>query len=163
MNVYDSIPTGDDRPKWPGIYMGLAILLSGRSTCRRARVGTVVTSWCHNRVLAVGYNGNYRGGPNTCDSDEPGKCGCLHAEENCIIKLDYNNKDAKRLYTTTCPCPMCAKRIINAGIYHVTYLKSYRDTSGIELLQRNGVEVNRLSDTYITDMDLVGLLASGSI
>ena len=139
------------RLSWDDLYIGFARMLSGRSTCKRAKVGCVITSWDYNEVLSIGYNGNYKGGPNTCDNDEVGACGCLHAEENALIKLDYNSPVKKRLYTTTSPCLMCAKRIINANINFVLYDNQYRDTSGIELLEKNNVQVLRLQrfDTNI--------------
>jgi deoxycytidylate deaminase len=45
--------------------------------------------------LAIGYNGNYAGGPNEVESTEPGMSGMLHAEINALIKLDYNNPNKK--------------------------------------------------------------------
>jgi len=129
------------RPTFNNIYLNLAEMLAKRSTCKRASVGCVITTSDYQRVLAVGYNGNYRGGANTCDTSEPGSCGCLHAEENAIIKLNFNDPAEKILYTTVSPCLMCAKRIINAGVARVRYLNAYRKTEGIELLQKAGVEV----------------------
>jgi len=121
--------------------------LSDRSTCKRASVGCVITSWDYNRVLSIGYNGNYKGGPNVCDSDEVGGCGCLHAEENAIIKLDYNDHSRKRLYVTCSPCLMCAKRVINAGIEQVVYEQSYRKTDGLDLLGKNSIEIIKVDRT----------------
>lgn len=127
------------RPYWDEIYVEFAKKLSLRSTCKRLSVGCVITSFDHNRVLAIGYNGNYKGGQNCCDSDEPGKCGCLHAEENALIKMDYNDPVDKILYTTTSPCLMCAKRIINADIKKVIFNQLYRNTDGIDLLIENDI------------------------
>jgi dCMP deaminase len=130
------------RPTWSDIYAEFATSLSRRSTCERLHVGCVITSWDHNRVLSIGYNGNYAGGPNMCDqSSVPGLCGCLHAEENALIKLDYNDHAEKRLYCTASPCTQCAKRIINAGIRQVIYIDPYRTSGGRELLGKNGIEV----------------------
>ena len=142
-SIYDHEHDEDPRPGWGSIYMNFAFALSERSSCNRASVGSVITSWDHNRVLAIGYNGNYRGGPNCCDTTQPGACGCLHAEENAIIKLDYNDHSAKILYTTVSPCVMCAKRILNAGIMEVRYCIQYRDIKGLALLQNNGVTVKQ--------------------
>jgi len=143
----------ETRPSWEKIYLSFAHMLRKRSTCLRAQVGCVITSWDHNKVLAIGYNGNYRGGPNVCDSSEPGKCGCLHAEENAIIKLDYNDHARKILYSTTAPCLMCAKRIINAGIELVVYKNQYRNIDGLELLNKNSVTVIQSNDIFILGTD----------
>lgn len=137
------------RPSFNDIYMDLAVMLSQRSTCSRKKVGCVVVSYDNQRVLAIGYNGSWSGGPNSCDSDEPGNCGCLHAEDNALIKLNYNDNCGKVLYTTMSPCSLCAKRIINAGIDMVIYLEKYRKTDGLDILERAGVEVK----AYIKEGD----------
>ena len=130
------------RPTFDEIYMDLAIDLSKRSTCSRRHVGCVIVSTDNQRVLAIGYNGSWRGGPNECDSETPGNCGCLHAEENALIKLDYNDHADKKIYTTTMPCIMCAKRIINSGIKQVIYFEEYRNREGVDLLEKAGISVS---------------------
>ena len=77
-----------DRPRFEEIYMKMAKLMAERSTCVRLHVGTVITSTDFRKVLSVGYNGNASGLHNGCDSTEPGKCGCLHSEENAVINCD---------------------------------------------------------------------------
>lgn len=67
----------EERLAFDEIYMDLACSLAKRSTCVRLHVGCVVTSKDNQRVLAIGYNGSWRGGPNGCDSTEPGNCGCF--------------------------------------------------------------------------------------
>ena len=68
------------------VYMRMAEELAKRSTCGRLQVGTVVTDQLLENVLAIGYNGNAKGLPNRCDSDQPGNCGCIHSEQNALIK-----------------------------------------------------------------------------
>jgi len=82
---------------------------------------------------------------------------CLHAEENAIIKLDFNDVTEKILWTTDSPCKMCSKRIINAGIKHVIYAKLYRKTEGIELLLKNSIKVECYDDIFIPNFDLKDL------
>ena len=132
------------RPTWPEIWMQLAEHLSQRSTCRRAHVGCVIVSSDNCRVLSMGYNGNYTKGPNTCDSNEPGFCGCLHAEDNCLLKMNFNDPVDKIMYTTTSPCKACAKRIVQASINEVIYLNEYRNTEGIELLKQAHVKIGQM-------------------
>ena len=50
------------------------------------------------------------------------------------------------LYTTLSPCIQCSKMIINSGISRVFYKEKYRDTSGIDLLEKAGIEVVELKD-----------------
>ena len=134
-----------ERPSFPEIYLRLAQELSARSTCKRLRVGTVITSTDHRRVLAVGYNGNATGLPNKCDRDEPGNCGCLHSEENAVINCTEPRETAKIVLVTHLPCTMCAKRLINlGGVKKVYFAHDYRVRDSIDLLNQAGIEVARL-------------------
>ncbi len=131
------------RPKWNEIWMDFAHTISKRSYDPRFQVGSVVVTEDNTQVLAVGYNGNYSGGPNSVESDVPGESGMLHAEINCLLKMDYNNPKIKIMYVTLSPCRMCAKAIINSGINKVVYDKKYRDTSGLDLLAESGIKIER--------------------
>jgi dCMP deaminase len=94
--------------------------------------------------LSLGYNGNYKGGPHEPESPEPGQSGFIHAEINALIKLDYNNPKDKIMYVTLSPCLACAKATINAGVKKVYYGEEYRDVSGLELLSKNGIQVQQI-------------------
>lgn len=120
------------------VYMRMAEDLAKRSTCTRLQVGTVVTDALLENVLAIGYNGNARGLPNTCDSAVPGNCGCIHSEVNALVKAPGNVRD-KVAFVSASPCVMCAKLFINSGVTHVFYRKAYRDPTGIEVLRTGGV------------------------
>lgn len=126
------------RPSWDSVWMDFAVSISKRSYDPRHQVGAVVVAGDNTQVLAIGYNGNYSGGPNEVESLVPGQSGMLHAEINALIKLDYNNPKKKKLYLTLSPCRMCAKAIINSGIDEVIYLEQYRDNSGVELIRGTG-------------------------
>ena len=131
-----------DRPGFDEIYLELARLLAMRSTCRRMRVGTVITTTDYRRVLAVGYNGNASGFANECDRDEAGNCGCLHSEENACINCDSPRALEKHVFVTHCPCPMCVKRLVNLGsVLRVTYAEEYRSAEGRKSLEAAGIEV----------------------
>lgn len=135
-----------ERPSFETIYMTLAVALAERSTCKRLRVGTVITSTDFRKVLAVGYNGNAVGLPNQCDSDEPGKCGCLHSEENAAINCDAPRATEKIVFVTHLPCVGCAKRMINlGGVRRVWYRDDYRIRDSLALLQSVNIEVGQLS------------------
>lgn len=51
-----------------------------------------------------------------------------------------NSSDGATLYVTASPCVECAKLIIQAGIRRVVFNELYRITTGIELLERAGIE-----------------------
>jgi len=127
-----------DRPPLFEVYMRMAEELAKRSTCARLRVGTVVTDGFLENVLAIGYNGNARGFPNRCDSVEPGKCGCIHSEQNALVKSPGTVRN-KVVFLTASPCSACAKLIIQANVSFVFYREAYRDPTGVEILERGGV------------------------
>ena len=134
------------RPGWDEIWMKFAHSIAKRSYDPRFQVGAVIVTEDNCQVLAVGYNGNYAGGPNEVESETPGASGMIHAEINALIKLDYNNPKRKKLYLTLSPCRMCAKAIVNSGIEEVIYKEAYRDTSGVSLLKKCGITVRHLVD-----------------
>ncbi|HVD02312.1 MAG TPA: deaminase [Candidatus Dormibacteraeota bacterium] len=129
-----------DRIPLEEVYMRMAEELAKRSTCARNQVGTVIASPDLSQVLGVGYNGNARGLPNRCDGTEPGRCGCIHSEQNALIKAGAQ-LPGKLMFVTTSPCVMCAKMTINTNVTKVFYRNAYRDGAGLEVLRQGGVEV----------------------
>lgn len=47
------------------------------------------------------------------------------------------------MYLTHSPCAVCARMIVNAGIKKVIYSNQYRDTKGLEILSKCGVQVEQ--------------------
>jgi dCMP deaminase len=140
-----------ERPSFEEIYMRLAITLAERSTCKRLKVGTVITSTDFRKVLAVGYNGNASGLHNGCDRDEVGNCGCLHSEENAVINCDSPRSTEKIVFVTHLPCAMCAKRLINLGhVKRVIYAHDYRKRDSVDLFAQVGVVVDQIKFASLT-------------
>ena len=139
------------RPSFESIYLKLAETLALRSTCRRLAVGTVITTTDYRKVLAVGYNGNATGLPNTCDRDEVGNCGCLHSEENAVINCDAPRHIEKVVFVTHLPCSQCAKRLINLGnVRKVYYMNDYRVRDSLDLFKQVGIEAHQLTHEWQT-------------
>lgn len=138
------------RPLWHETWMSIVKTIAERSYDPRLKVGAIVVSDDNTRLLSLGYNGNYKGGPNTPDSNDPGQSGFIHAEVNALVKCDYNLNRKKIMYLTHSPCSLCAKLIINANISEVIYDIEYRDTTGIRILESSNVVVNRYSDMIFT-------------
>lgn len=147
-----------NRPTWNKICMDLAKSIAKRSTCSNPnrQVGCVITDEQHTRVLAWGYNGVAMGEQHQCEylgnsvngekTEHGYTCSCVHAEMNCIVKLDTTDPCEKIMYLTLSPCMICARLIINAGIKTVYCLENYRDTSPISLLVKCGVRVFHCPD-----------------
>ena len=70
----------------------------------------------------------------------------LHAEANAILKVASSTQSASgaTLYITLSPCQQCSKLIHQAGIKRVVYSKNYKDTSGIDFLEKAGVKTQYL-------------------
>lgn len=142
-------PSERQRPSFETIAMNTAVNLSQRSTCKRPiaggyGVGCVIFSLDFQRMLAWGYNGNARGLKNGCDSDEPGKCGCIHAEQNAIIKCREPAETPKIVICTHLPCMMCSKFIINlGGVAKVLYLNDYRIRDSLQVLRDSGITIEQ--------------------
>jgi len=129
------------RPSWDLIWIKFAQSIAARSVDPRTKVGAVIVTDDNTQVLAVGYNGDHKGGPNAIESVIPGESGLIHAEINALIKCDYNSHQKKIMYVTVSPCILCSKAIINAGISKIVYCNEYRDSTGVKFLKQEGLEV----------------------
>ncbi len=145
-----------ERPGWDAYFMDIARVVASRSNCVKRKVAAVIT--LDRRIIATGYNGTPRGVRNCneggcprCNSFAPGgtqlgECLCSHGEENAIVQAAYHGVSVKgaTLYTTCCPCLLCTKMVINAGISEVVYNADYPlgDLS-LELLEASGVKVRQ--------------------
>ena len=138
------------RPPLFEVYMRMAEELAKRSTCTRLQVGTVLTDSDLENVVAIGYNGNVRGFANRCDSPTPGACGCIHSEQNALVKAPGRLR-GKVAFVTASPCVMCAKLMIQASVTHFFYREAYRSSEGLKVLRQGGatiVHYKRWRDTW---------------
>ena len=69
------------RPEWDSIWMSVAKTISQRSIDPRHQVGAIIVTGDNTQLLALGYNGNYKGGPNERESLVSGQSGLIHAEQ----------------------------------------------------------------------------------
>ena len=123
-------------------YLDIAEAVSERGTCIRRRYGAIIVR--NDEIVSTGYAGAPRGRKNC---DELGRCTrqelqipsgqryelcrAVHAEENAIISaarkemlgstLFLVGRDAQSgaLLSSTTPCTLCRRTIINAGIKNV--------------------------------------------
>lgn len=110
------------------------------SVCGRAQHACVITD--ENLVpISCGYNGPPKGFPNECRGpNEPGKCLCVHAEANALIKAQ-RHANSRIAFITGHPCDYCACLLVNAGIRSIIYSGSAHRSydSGQELLNAAGI------------------------
>lgn len=70
-------------------------------------------------------------------------CPAVHAEEAAILqasKFGGTQVDGGILYTTTFPCPLCAKKIVHSGIDHCYFAEPYPQDEAINALEEGGVD-----------------------
>ena len=123
-------------------YLDIADSVRSRSTCIRRQYGAIIVT--NDEIVATGYNGAPRGRKNCSDLGECARetlnipsgeryelCRSVHAEANAIISASRSQIIGGTLYlvgreeksgellSTTTPCSMCRRLIINAGIKDV--------------------------------------------
>ena len=140
--------------KFDKSYLKMAGIWAQNSYCRRRQVGALIVK--DRSIISDGYNGTPSGFENVCEDEE----GCtkpyvLHAEANAITKMAKSNNSSigATMYVTAAPCMECAKLIIQAGIVRVVYRDDYRIMDGIELLERAGVQVDRIDAAQLEEAD----------
>lgn len=140
------------RPSREQIAMEVAQIISKRGSCKRAKVGCVITQ--NNRIVSTGYNGP----PKSMIKDnslDRGVCSCnehlpceyaVHAEANAIYAAAKAgiSLEGATLYCNFSPCRKCAEAIIQCGIKKVYYLEEYRDKNPIHLLKVHDVWLKKL-------------------
>ncbi len=149
--------SGEDRPNFNEVFMGLSYLWAERSTCLRRKVGSVIAK--DSQQLTAGYNGAPRtmkhckelGGClreklNIPSGQRHEICRGTHAEQNAITQAAKFgiNIDGGTLYCNTHPCSICTKMIINAGLTKVVYDSDYDDPLAKEMLgEQHALELIR--------------------
>ena len=157
------------KPKFLNAHMKAAEVYSQLSSAKRLQVGCVVIK--DNTIIGIGYNGMPSGWTNDCenkvyanawsvdnevweyqeeDSGHPynlkTKPEVLHAETNALAKIakSTNSSDGASMFITHAPCLDCAKLVYQSGIKSVYYRNSYKNTDGIDFLNKCNVEVTMI-------------------
>jgi dCMP deaminase len=141
------------RPSWDEYFMRMAELASTRSTCLRRQVGAVIVK--DKKILATGYNGAPSGLKHCLDigclreklkipsGERHELCRATHAEQNAIVQAALFGVSIKDsiMYSTTQPCILCTKLIINAGIKKLVIKDSYPDLMSMQMLKEAKVKI----------------------
>jgi dCMP deaminase len=149
----------DPRPSWDEYFLTIAREVATRSTCLRRRVGAVLVK--ERRILSTGYNGAPRD-MRHCDEigclrEEQGVrsgerheiCRGLHAEMNAILQAAVHGIriEGADLYSTTQPCVLCAKMLINVGVKRICMAEGYPDELARSMLEEAGVTLIQMETT----------------
>ncbi len=120
-------------------YLDIAETVIERGTCLRRNFGAIIVK--NDQIVSTGYVGAPRGRANCCDlgyctraklnvprGERYELCRSVHAEMNAIINASRVDMLGATLYLVgkefetgeyvknACPCSMCTRLIINAGI-----------------------------------------------
>lgn len=124
-------------------YLNIALQVSKRSTCLKRHYGAIIVN--NDEIVSTGFNGSPRGCKNCCDigickrlnkphnSGDYSDCHSVHAEQNAMLSASRREMIGATLYLVgeefidgewkevedSKPCPICARMIMNAGIYQV--------------------------------------------
>ena len=131
--------------KYDRAYLKMAEEWGTLSYCKRKQVGALIVK--NRMIISDGYNGTPSGFENICeDEDYKTKWYVLHAEANAILKVAASTQSCQgaTLYITLSPCKECSKLIHQSGILRVVYAQQYKDTTGLEFLQKAGVAFDHL-------------------
>jgi len=115
------------------------------SHCERKKVGALIVK--DRMIISDGYNGTPTGFDNCCEDDDGDtKWHVLHAEANAILKVASSTQSCKdaTLYITLSPCKQCSKLIHQAGFIRLVYTEKYKDTSGLDFLEKTNIELVHL-------------------
>lgn len=140
------------KQKFIEAFMNAAEVFAALSSARRLHVGAIIVK--DNRIISIGYNGMPSGWDNNCEdivvdgisSQLKTKPEVLHAETNCIAKLAKSTEsgDGATMFITHAPCLDCAKLIYQSGIKSVYYRNTYRNTDGVDFLNKCNIEVKNV-------------------
>ena len=132
--------------KYDQAYMRMALEWAKLSHCERKQVGALIVK--DRMIISDGFNGTPTGFENCCEEEGNTKWYVLHAEANAILKVASSAQSCKdaTLYITLSPCKECSKLIHQSGIKRVVYANQYKDISGVEFLEKAGVELTYLKD-----------------
>ena len=160
------------KPKFVPMYMEMAEIVAKQSSAKRLQVGAIIVK--EDRIISIGYNGMPAGWTNECEkkvyADETNfdsndwtfteedsgvllkyntvtKDEVIHAEANAIAKLARSTEagEGSTMFLTHAPCIHCAKQVYTAGIKKVFYRNTYRDTTGLDFLNKCGVETEQVT------------------
>jgi dCMP deaminase len=135
--------------KYDKAYLRIAAEWSKLSYCKRKQVGAIIVR--DRMIISDGYNGTPSGFDNCCEDNEGlTNWYVLHAEANAILKVARSTQtcEGATLYITLSPCKECSKLIHQSGIKRVVYQNGYRDTSGVDFLEKAGVIVEQIEQLY---------------
>ena len=141
-----------NRPSWDEYFFSIAYVVATRSTCPRAKCGTVLVHPTSKHILATGYNGAPPNEPHCYETGcnmEDGHCQtAIHSEVNaiahaarCGVQVDGALAYIVKINNTsksTGPCRECMKVVKAANIQIVEPTRYFTSDKFIyDILQKS--------------------------
>ena len=124
------------------MFMQIGKSLESLSVCKRLQVGSIIFPTDCSAIYSIGYNGPSKHLQNDSCTGEQGRCGCVHAELNAVVKFNNDFAKPSLLYTTKSPCEACARVILNcSNIIGVIWSEEYRSLDGVNLLKECKLDI----------------------
>lgn len=144
--IHNTFNLSEGRPTHEATMLGLALVIAQRSTCRRRRVGAVLTD-DNGRVLSMGHNGVAKGQPHCLATPCPGAtqapgqglelCEALHAEQNALMFCG-NIMKVHTAFVTASPCVHCLKMLLNTSCERIVFLEEYPHAAAKDMWTKAG-------------------------
>ena len=152
---------------WDTTFMGVAILMAGRSKDPNTRHGAVIVNQ-NNRIIGTGYNGFARGvSDDIFPWTSPEKYDySVHAERNAIDNSNTTNLTGCRIYLWSergyLPCSQCAAGLIQKGIEEIIIAskisentKTYNWEPTKKMFEAVGLKVRILEEPFTSINNIV--------
>lgn len=135
------------KEKYKQAFMDMTEVFSKTSEARRLKVGATIVQ--DGRIISLAINGTPTGWDTNDCEDENGETSwfVFHAEQQALNKLRKSHESCfgASMFITHSPCKLCSLEIIDSGIKEVFYKYDYRDSTGVELLKKYGIRVEKMS------------------
>lgn len=139
------------RPSKDLVFMAIARLLAELATCKKRRVGCVLTDATYH-IVGHGYNGPPSGHSHCTEHDCGGgaagsnTCRAVHAEVNALMNCPAV-RSIYYCFTTTFPCLSCLKNLANTSCQVILYEEETEETvEGLRRWRQAGLKAIQLID-----------------
>lgn len=126
-------------------FVRFAKQLAKLSKCKNGKVGAILVDTDFTKIFSIGINGGPAKQDNCVCNSALSKYGCVHAEQNCLVKNNDSIIPKIMICTKEC-CVTCASLIINsdANITEFWYIEDYKDHRGLDILIKADIMVSRI-------------------